>query len=115
MANLTELNVGQGETFRILVTVSDSGVDTPLDLTNYSITGQVRENYTTDEIAATFSAIKMSPYASGSFILALTQTETAMLNQRRYVYDVLLTSGSETQTTRRILEGPFTVRPAVTR
>jgi hypothetical protein len=49
MAMLTELNVGQGETFRILVTVSDSGTDTPLNLENYNITGQVRENYTTDE------------------------------------------------------------------
>lgn len=115
MANLTELNVGQGETFRILVTVSDSGVDSPLDLTNYSITGQVRENYTTDDIAVSFSAIKMTPNASGSFILALTESQTSTLNQRRYVYDVLLSSGSVTPTVRRILEGPFTVRPAVTR
>lgn len=115
MANLTELNVGQGETFRILVTVSDTDTALPLNLANYDITGQIRENYTTDEIAATFSAIKMSPNASGSFILALTEEQTAQLNQRRYVYDVLLSSGSITQTTRRILEGPFTVRPAVTR
>jgi hypothetical protein len=115
MAMLTELNVGQGETFRILVTVSDSGTDTPLNLQNYNITGQVRENYTTDEIAATFSTIKMSPNSSGSFILALTQEQTLQLDQRKYVYDVLLSSGSVTPTTRRILEGPFTVRPAVTR
>ena len=58
MAELTEFSVGQGETFKILVTIANDSGSTPLDITNYTITGQIRENYTTDEISATFSAEK---------------------------------------------------------
>lgn len=115
MAELTEFNVGQGETFRVAATIiSDSG-SIPFNITDYSFTGQLRENYTTDEIAATFNVIKLLPYNSGSIILELTPTQTLTLTQRKYVYDVNMTSGSVTPITRRILEGLFTVRPTATR
>lgn len=115
MAELTELNVGQGETFKMLVTIAQDSGSLPLDITNYTITGQVRENYTTDEIAASFTTEKILPYASGSFFVVLTENDTLNLTQRKYVYDIKISSGSVSPVTRRILEGPFTVRPAVTR
>jgi hypothetical protein len=37
------------------------------------------------------------------------------LTQRKYVYDINMSSGSVSVITRRILEGPFVVRPGVTR
>lgn len=115
MPELTELNVGQGETFKMLVTIAQDSGSIPLDITNYNITGQIRENYTTDEVAATFTTNKIVPYASGSFTVSLSEDDTLNLTQRRYVYDIKISSGSGVSTTRRILEGPFTVRPAVTR
>ena len=115
MAELTEFNVGQGETFRFAATIiSDSG-SVPLNLTNYTFTGQVRENYTTDEIAATFNIEKLPPFNSGSIMVELTPDQTLSLNQRKYVYDINMTSGSVTPVTRRILEGLLTVRPTATR
>lgn len=115
MAELTEFNVGQGETFRIAATIiSDSG-SIPLNITDYTFVGQIRENYTTDEVAATFAVTKLPPYTSGSIIVELTPDQTINLTQRKYVYDVNMTSGSVTPITRRILEGLFTVRPAATR
>ena len=115
MAELTEFNVGQGETFRVAATIiSDSG-SIPLNLTDYSFQGQVRENYTTDEVAATFSVTKLTPYESGSIIIELSPDQTISLNQRKYVYDINMTSGSVAQVKRRILEGHFTVRPTATR
>jgi hypothetical protein len=115
MAELTQFGVGQGETFRFAATIiSDSG-SIPLDLTDYTFTGQVRENYTTDEVAATFGITKLSPFNSGSIIVELTPSQTALLTQRKYVYDINMSSGSVSTLTRRILEGPFVVRPGVTR
>ena len=115
MAELTEFNIGQGETFRVAATIiSDSG-SIPLNITDYTFTGQVRENYTTDEIAATFTITKLSPLNSGSIIIELEPTQTVQLNQRRYVYDINMTSGSVTPIKRRILEGALTIRPAATR
>lgn len=115
MPELTELNVGQGETFKMLVTIAQDSGSIPLDITNYTITGQIRENYTTDEVAASFTAEKILPYTSGSFFVILNENQTYNLTQRKYVYDIKISSGSVSPTSRRILEGPFTVRPAVTR
>jgi hypothetical protein len=112
MAQITEFNIGQGETFKILATVENSDTGGYLDITNYSFSGQVRENYTTEEIAAAFTITKLSPQTSGSFYVELTPTDTSVLTQRKYVYDIKMTSGS---ITRRVLEGYFTVRPASTR
>lgn len=116
MAEITDFQVGQGETFKILIQLQNrSNNNTPLDITNYNFTGQVRENYTTEEIAATFNFEKITPYTSGSIYIKLDSTDTLQLNQRKYVYDVYISSGSIAPTVRRILEGGLTVRPAVTR
>lgn len=112
MAEITEFNIGQGETFKILTTLENTDTGTYLDISDYTFTGQVRENYTTDEIASTFTFTKIQPYSSGSFYIELTATDTSALTQRKYVYDVKMTSGS---ISRRILEGYFVVRPASTR
>lgn len=112
MAELTELSIGQGETFKILITIQNNSSSVPLDITDYAFSGQIRENYTTDDIAATFNFTKITPNNSGSFYIELTPVQTSELNQRKYVYDINMTSGS---ISRRILEGAFTVRPTATR
>ncbi len=113
MADITDFQIGQGETFKIHVRLLDQGDNnSPIDITNYTFQGQVRENYTTEELAAQFTFTKAIPYASGSVFMELTADDTINLNQRKYVYDVKITSGS---ISRRILEGGLTIRPAVTR
>lgn len=112
MAEITEFNIGQGETFKILTSLENTDTNTYLDITDYTFSGQVRENFTTDEIAATFTITKINPTTSGSVYITLTPDDTLALTQRKYVYDIKMTSGS---ITRRILEGYFVVRPAATR
>ena len=112
MAEITEFNIGQGETFKIVATIENMDTGGTLDLTDYSFEGQVRENFQTDEIAASISVSKITPYVSGSIYIELTPTQTSTFTQRKYVYDIKMTSGS---ITRRILEGYFVVRPAATR
>lgn len=116
MADITDFQVGQGETFKILVQLKNrSNNNTPLDITDYTFAGQVRENYTTDDVAATFSFEKALPYTSGSLFIKLDPSNTVQLTQRKYVYDINIASGSTTPIVRRILEGGLTVRPTVTR
>lgn len=112
MADITEFNIGQGETFKILATLENADSGSYLDITDYTFSGQVRENYSTDEIAATIAVNKIVPYVSGGITIELTPSQTSELTQRKYVYDIKMTSGS---ITRRILEGYFVVRPAATR
>lgn len=112
MAEITEFNIGQGETFKILMTVINDETGVPLNITDQSFFGQIRENYSTDILAGTFNFEKLLPYDSGSIFISLTPTQTEELSQRKYVYDILMTSGS---ITRRILEGYMVVRPAATR
>jgi len=112
MAEITEFNIGQGETFKVLATVENADTGGYLDITDYTFTGQVRENFTTEEIAATFTVTKISPQSSGSFYIELSPGQTVTFDQRKYVYDINMTSGS---ITRRVLEGYFVVRPTATR
>lgn len=113
MADITDFQFGQGETFKILIHLKNRQADNaPLDITTYEFAGQVRENYTTDELAAELNFVKAEPYASGAVFISLTPEQTSVLTQRKYVYDVNMTDNG---VTRRILEGTLTVRPAVTR
>lgn len=111
MADYTEFSIGQGETFRVLTQLRDN-TNTPVDITDYVFSGQVRETYSSEDISATFEFDKVSPYASGALYINLSSSVTVNMPDRGYVYDVMYTSGSYT---RRILEGKFIVRPAVTR
>jgi hypothetical protein len=112
MAEITEFNIGQGETFKILTSLENTDANDYLDITDYTFSGQVRENFSTDEVAANFTITKIEPNTSGSFYILLTPSDTSTLTQRKYVYDIKMTSGS---ITRRILEGYLVVRPAATR
>lgn len=116
MSELTKFEIGQGETFKIHVQLKNQNQNNaPVDITSYAFAGQIRENYTTDEVAASFSFTKNLPYTSGSIFAELSPSDTRQLTQRNYVYDIYLTSGSIAPVTRRILEGSIVVRPAVTR
>jgi len=117
MADITDFQVGQGETFSITLQIQNvsGSVTNYLDITDYTFEGQVRENYQTDEIAAEFTITKDPAPQSGSLTVALTPTQTALLDQREYVYDVKMSSNDSPPVVRRILEGGLYVRPASTR
>jgi hypothetical protein len=117
MPDITDFNIGQGETFKILAHIyTETTSSIPLDITSCSFAGYLRENYTTDEVAAQFTISKLEPYSSGSVFIYLYPEVTSQLTQRSYVYDVIMTNTGKTPpTVRRLLEGAFTIRPSVTR
>ena len=111
MAQSTNLTVGQGETFKILVSLTDQN-STAIDLTDYVFSGSIRETYSAEDKSADFGFETISPAASGSFYVTLPPASSSLLASQDYVYDILLVSES---VIRRIVEGKFTVRPSVTR
>jgi len=111
MAQSTSLTVGQGETFKILVSITDQ-TNTPINITDQTFSGHVRETYSSEDTSALFQTEKIAPNTSGSLYVSLPPASSSLLDAQDYVYDVLMISGS---TTRRTIEGKFVVRPSVTR
>ena len=116
MADITDFDIGQGESFEVFAKIyQETSGSVPLDLTDYTFQGQIRETYSSNVIAATFQIHTGIP-EEGELFIRLTPEQTATFDQRRYVYDILMTgpSGSNAHT-RRLLEGRVGVRPAATR
>lgn len=116
MADITDFDIGQGETFKILVHIfTEVTSSVPLNIESCSFSGRVKENYTTEEVAADFTIIPLMPPTSGSLFVYLYPEDTATLTQRSYVYDIVMTNEAKNPpSVRRILEGALTIRPAVT-
>ena len=110
MASISNIFIDQGATFTTTVTVTDSS-GSAVNLSGYSVAAQIRKSHqSTSSVAFTAS---VSDASSGEITISLTPTQTAALEQGRYVYDVLITDSSGTKT--RVVEGQVTVNPSVTR
>lgn len=108
MAVKTNLVIDQGATFLINLDISDMS-DTPVDLTGFTASSQMRKTYSSSTSTAFTASINTT---SSSVVLEMTASQTASLASGRYVYDVELRSGN---TVSRIVEGIVTVTPQVTR
>lgn len=87
---------------------------TPLNLTGYSGTLTVRPfvgSTTTTVLASTANGLMVFDAANGRVTVTLSATITGAIGAGRYVYDLVLTSGT---TVTRYLEGKFIVTGAVT-
>jgi hypothetical protein len=111
MANYQEIYVDQGSTFTAELTVQKDGVNFS-DLDEYTFEGHIRKQVnTTGSPVASFSFTQDSqtPHV---VTISLTATQTALLSEKRYVYDVEATLGDNIY---RLIEGHITVSPNVTR
>ena len=70
-------------------------------------------SYSSSSASATFTISFASDRTSGQITLSLTPTQTAALEEGRYVYDIEVTGSDSTVT--RVLQGTVTVSPNVTR
>lgn len=101
----------QATTFNFQFQVATN--DTPWDLTNYTGVMTVRPfigSSTTTLVASTANG-RMTLNSTGFVTVTVSASVTAGISAGRYVYDLVLTSGS---TVTRLLEGKFTVTGAVT-
>ena len=111
MATISNIFIDQGANFSTTVTIED-GNSSALDLTGYTALAQIRKTYqstTATDFTSTFAADR----TTGLITISLTDTQTAALEEGRYVYDLLITDLSGTKT--RVVEGIVTVNPSVSR
>lgn len=101
----------QGATFTEVIVYSENGV--AVDLTTYTAKMQAREKYDTvlPSISLT-SGSGLTLGADGSIIIHIPSTDTAKLVPKKYVYDLVVITGSEVT---RLIFGEFIVTPGVTR
>lgn len=110
MAGFVELTLEQGANFNTVLDLKDSAGGI-LNLSGYSVAAQMRKSYYSN--TATSFTMTISDAAAGQITMAMNAANTATVTPGRYVYDILLTSGSGVKT--RIIEGIVTVMPSVTR
>lgn len=109
MAIKANLVIDQGTDFSATIDVVDSNGDV-FDLTNYTAAAQMRKNYASSA-ATTFTCEDNG--TGGQIVLSLASSITSSLEPGRYLYDVEITSTSNTIT--RVVEGIVTVTPGMTR
>lgn len=108
MATVENIVIDQGQTFSFSLTLSNTD-GTAKDLTDYTVTSQMRKSYYTST-ATSFTTAKVD--LTGEITISLSAAETSAIKAGRYVYDVEIASSVETL---RILEGIVTVTPEVTK
>lgn len=110
MGTVNNLYIDQGATYSAIVQVFDDDGD-PFNLQGYTTASQIRKNYATNTVAATFTT-SITEAANGTISLFLSASDTGNLKYGRYVYDVEITGAIGTL---RPIEGIVTVYPQVTR
>jgi hypothetical protein len=120
MADITNFNIGQGESFKILVEIinetkidAQTSINIPQNLDEVEFVGSMKESYSAENVAAEFNIQKIIPFTSGAIFVSLTSEQTTALENRKYVYNIDMVVGSIV--VRRILEGSFMIRPSATR
>ena len=112
-----EIMIDQGSTF--LDTITLKNVDnTPFDLTNYSVRGQLRKSVSSS--TATNFNCNVTDAANGVFTFALTAAQTAALVTQNYmpsiyVYDIEIYDTATQTTVYKVLKGRARIEPEVTR
>lgn len=111
MTSYANISADQGADFQTSLELEDSNGDR-VDLTNYSVYGQIRRTYKSPT-AENFS-ITITDAPNGFIRIELSATQTAAMKSGRYVYDVYATDESLDKTI-KLLEGIFEIVPSVTK
>ena len=111
MASILNQVIDQGATFSKQITVYETDGTTIQNLTGYTVSSQLRKNYTSTAYT-TINATNNAP-TSGVIVMSLTAVQTAALKAGRYVYDLQITAADGTVS--RTIEGIITIKPEVTK
>lgn len=110
MAIISNLTIDQGTTFTANIDCTSSD-NTALNLTAYTVSGQLRKTYDSTTFTS-FTAI-VANALTGRLSISLTPVQTGALSAGRYVYDVEITDAAGVIT--RVVEGQVEITPGVTR
>ena len=100
----------KGTDFDATFNIQNEDNTTPLNLTGYTADAKMKRSYYSAS-SSDFVVDFVDRY-NGILKISLTNTNTAALDPRRYVYDIVLTSPQSIKT--RVIEGIIEVTPGVT-
>ena len=112
MASILNQVIDQGSTYSKSITVYETDGTTIQNLTGYTVSSQLRKNYTSTAYTTILATIQ-TPATNGIIVMSLTAAQTAALKSGRYVYDLQITAADTTVI--RVIEGIITIKPEVTR
>jgi hypothetical protein len=112
MAAYVELYIDQGTTFNNIINLTDDVTNTPINVSGYVISSQIRRSYYSANISANITCT-LSNVANGEITMSMTAANTSNIKPGRYLFDVK-TLDTNNQTS-RVLEGIITVTPSCTR
>lgn len=109
---VNNLVINAGADFTQTFTLETQTLGSVLNLTGYSVASKMRK-WSGSSSATTFTTSIIAPATAGKISIGLTSGQTQNLKSGRYVYDVVITDGSNTKY--RVIEGMVLVREGVTR
>ena len=112
MAAYVELYIDQGTTFNNIINLTDDVTNTPINVSGYVISSQIRRSYYSANITANITCT-LSNVANGEITMSMTAANTSNIKPGRYLFDVK-TLDTYNQPS-RVLEGIITVTPSCTR
>lgn len=112
-AGVYDIIIDQGSDFSLGITVKDDA-NQPRDLTGYSARSQMRDERSSEEIAATFTCSVDPDPTTGKITMALPNSVSKNVPAGSYYYDVEIFTQNDVNVT-RILQGKVRVTPEVTR
>lgn len=112
MAAYVELFMDQGATFNNIINLTDDTSNTPINVSGYSVTSQMRRSYYSANASANITCAITDP-ANGGIVLSMSPANTANMKPGRYLFDVKLIDTESIVS--RVLEGIITVTPQITK
>ena len=99
----------QGTDFTATFNIQNEANTTPLNLTGYTAVAKLKKSYYSS--TSTDFSIAFPDRYNGQISITLSNSVSAALEARRYVYDIVLTSPSNSKS--RVIEGIIEVTPGV--
>ena len=112
MAAYVELYLDQGTSFNNIINLTDDVTNTPVNVSGYIVTSQMRRSYYSTNASANITCT-ITDAANGELTLSMTAANTANLKPGRYLFDVKTTD--KDNVVARVLEGIITVTPQVSK
>jgi hypothetical protein len=109
---VSNIIINSGTDFSQTFTLEGADNNSPLILTGYTISAQIRK-YQGSSTAIDFTTSIVQPPTLGKIIISLSSTQTTAIKPGRYLYDILLTDLYSVKS--RVVEGSVLVREGVTR
>jgi hypothetical protein len=123
MAIKSNLTIDQGSDFSATVDVISSDGQL-FDLTGYAVSGQIRKNFSTSTVTASFICTHNGvggkitlelPNANIVDGTTITQVGTNHIEPGRYLYDVEISSNANPPVVTRVIQGTVTVTGGITK